>query len=116
MISNCPVCHAEFNANGNRRYCTIMCYKKNQARIIKEAMITRAAEFAAWKTKNGCSRCGYSKCAGAIDLHHPEHDPIRSLTLGHRFGSKKNLEELSKCILLCANCHREVHHEERKLT
>lgn len=58
-----------------------------------------------------CEICGYDRCHDALDFHH--RDPGRK-----EFGiSQKGLTrswkrvkaELKKCILLCANCHREVH-------
>lgn len=60
-----------------------------------------------------CVRCGYSKCVEALEFHH--RDPTQkdfSLSykgLYRRFDVAK--QELEKCDLLCANCHREVHVE-----
>lgn len=64
-----------------------------------------------------CAICGYKKHLGALQFHHsnPEdkcfeinckliHDTkFRSLT------NKQIAEEMNKCILLCANCHIELH-------
>lgn len=57
-----------------------------------------------------CERCGYSKCRAALEWHH--RDPSeKEFSIGNRRG--KNIEELrtetNKCLLLCANCHREEH-------
>ena len=60
-----------------------------------------------------CVRCGYDKYMGALEFHHL--DPTKKdYTLAHlkvtNFHDKiKN--ELDKCILVCANCHREIHNE-----
>lgn len=62
---------------------------------------------------NGCAVCGYDKCNAALDFHHvnPE-DKKFQLTIDKM--SKKDLaDEFNKCILLCANCHREIHEEVR---
>ena len=59
---------------------------------------------------NGCAICGYNKCDNALEFHHTNpRDKIFSIgTLrGHL------AEELNKCILLCANCHKEIHSEEK---
>lgn len=57
-----------------------------------------------------CQVCGYSKFQGALDLHHL--DPRKKLFgIGDK-GYTRSWEmvkaELDKCILVCANCHREL--------
>jgi hypothetical protein len=58
-----------------------------------------------------CNRCGYSKCLGALEFHHL--DPSEkdfSLSNFKRYTFNEIIrEELDKCVLLCSNCHREVH-------
>ena len=57
-----------------------------------------------------CSVCGYNKCIQALDAHHinPEEKEL-TLSENHNIATIKILEELKKCTLLCANCHREYH-------
>jgi hypothetical protein len=59
-----------------------------------------------------CCNCGYNKCHAALELHHL--DPLqKKFTFGAIRSSPKSwatiVEELRKCVLLCANCHREFH-------
>lgn len=59
-----------------------------------------------------CQICSYNKCNDALEFHHL--DPLeKDFSLGAIRANPKNWEtikkELEKCILLCANCHREVH-------
>ena len=57
-----------------------------------------------------CSICGYNKCIDALEFHH--RDPTQkdiSIGSGYTYSIKKLLEEIEKCDLLCANCHREIH-------
>lgn len=57
-----------------------------------------------------CSKCGYSKCLDALDFHHV--DPNKKLyNIGglHNTTKKNILIEVKKCILICSNCHRELH-------
>lgn len=60
-----------------------------------------------------CERCGYDRCIDAFDFHHT--DPTQKdfgISSGGLTRSWKRIqEELDKCVVLCANCHREVHAE-----
>lgn len=59
-----------------------------------------------------CNRCGYSKCLDALDFHHVDSS-TKSFGLGGARGSIRGwaylVEEVEKCVLLCSNCHRELH-------
>lgn len=58
-----------------------------------------------------CSKCGYSKCIQALHFHHIDPNS-KKFTISHSWktGSEKRiLEEISKCDILCANCHAEEH-------
>jgi predicted HNH restriction endonuclease len=56
-----------------------------------------------------CQICGYDKSVNAFDFHHI--DPLeKDFTISDRMTSWAAIEsELKKVVLLCANCHREVH-------
>jgi 5-methylcytosine-specific restriction endonuclease McrA len=57
-----------------------------------------------------CQICGYNKCNAALELHHLKKED-KSFGIGDKGYTRswaKVQEELDKCILLCANCHREV--------
>ena len=60
---------------------------------------------------NGCAICGYNECAPALDFHHANEEDkkftINSYSMTYK--SERIIEELNKCILLCANCHRKIH-------
>lgn len=61
----------------------------------------------------GCQKCG-EKDPSCLDFHH--RDP--STKEGHigefrRFGKARLLAEIAKCDVLCANCHRKHHRDER---
>lgn len=57
-----------------------------------------------------CSKCGYSKCNRALVFHHL--DPAKKdfqISGSHSFAWEKIKTELDKCVLLCSNCHMELH-------
>lgn len=65
------------------------------------------------KYKGGkCHFCGYNKCIEALDFHHIEENGEKNFSIGHKGYTRswtRVKEELDKCILVCANCHREIH-------
>lgn len=63
-----------------------------------------------------CCICGYNKCTEALDFHHldkseKEESPSYIIM---RWSFEKAKKELDKCILVCANCHREIHANEKE--
>lgn len=57
-----------------------------------------------------CQKCGYNKCDAAFDFHHKKGIKEGDMSRLFKEASKKKLlKEAKKCILLCANCHRELH-------
>jgi len=63
-----------------------------------------------------CEHCGYSKCVGALHFHHldPKEKDFGIASKGYTRSWEKVKIELDKCILVCANCHSEIHHEESR--
>jgi predicted HNH restriction endonuclease len=64
-----------------------------------------------------CEKCGYDKYNGALDFHHidpNEKDFTISHVKAYSFDDKIK-KELDKCILVCSNCHREIHREEYRI-
>jgi len=57
-----------------------------------------------------CSICGYNKNIAAMEFHHinPEYKEY-SWTKMRLLKWGEIVEELKKCVLLCSNCHRELH-------
>jgi len=64
----------------------------------------RLKELAVEKKGGKCTFCGYNRYLGALDFHHLE---------GKDFGLTRSwakvAKELEKCVLVCSNCHREIH-------
>ncbi len=60
-----------------------------------------------------CEKCGYNKSLAALEFHHLDANKkdFAISTKGYTQSWNKVQEELDKCILVCANCHREIHDE-----
>ncbi len=58
-----------------------------------------------------CMICGYDRCPGALDFHHrdPKQKEFGLSDRGLTRSWEKTKKEIDKCVLICANCHREVH-------
>lgn len=68
-----------------------------------------------YKESRGCSRCGVRDYR-ILDFHH-ENEETKLFTIGgfrRSVGFKRITNEVKKCIVLCANCHRILHDEQRK--
>ena len=88
-----PSCKACFNGQINKK-----------AQEIKR----KAIEYKGGK----CNQCSYDKCQSALEFHHlnpseKDYSISEVLTKAVNFDALKI--ELDKCMLLCANCHREAH-------
>lgn len=72
----------------------------------------RALKRMAVDYKGGCcERCGYSRYLGALEFHHKDPSE-KEFTIGsvkNKSISDEIKSELDKCMLVCANCHRELH-------
>jgi hypothetical protein len=58
-----------------------------------------------------CAFCGYAKCQAALEFHHVNSE-IKEFGINMLKRTKFNdsiKKELDKCLLVCANCHREIH-------
>ncbi len=67
------------------------------------------------KKAGACIRCGIADYR-VLDYHH--RDPGQkeiglSWAWKQRIGKQATLDEIAKCDLICANCHRILHWEER---
>jgi hypothetical protein len=77
----------------------------------------KAMEYAGKK----CQKCGYDKCFRALHFHHIDPKSKEFAIFEGRPGYKKTRSweklkvEIDKCILLCSNCHMELHNEDEKI-
>lgn len=58
-----------------------------------------------------CQICGYDKCQRALSFHHvdPKKKEFELSAKGLTRSWEKIQNEIKKCVLVCANCHMEIH-------
>lgn len=101
------LCNHYHVKNQNRYRCTKCQAESVQRR--REKLKILAIEY-----KGGCcERCGYNKCVRALEFHHtdPSQKDFGIGAEGQTRSFERIKAELDKCILVCSNCHREIHHE-----
>lgn len=58
-----------------------------------------------------CEKCGYDRCNSALEFHHLDPNEKDFGIGSYSILSWEKIKlELDKCIMVCANCHREIHH------
>lgn len=104
----CKLCKRVYFYNRKKGHTTTIC-NSCMANRKKCERKKKALEYKG----NKCSICGYDKYTGALQFHHV--DPSKkdfSLSGNHGRSWEKYKIELDKCVILCANCHAELHSEE----
>jgi len=128
MIYFCSFCGAEYTTRGNsnKKYCSRSCKEKARAKRVrdnnpnynKEKYERRKTNIKPLfdKVKVECAHCGNNDTR-VLDFHHinPETKSFE-LSKWTAHTRKEIEEEINKCIILCANCHRIVHYEDRNLS
>lgn len=92
-------------------------YGKNRAVYLSKAKRSnrrRRDWFIEIKSSLSCSACGESHIA-TLDFHHVAggKDFNLSSKIARGFSKATILAEMAKCIVLCANCHRKLHYNQR---
>jgi hypothetical protein len=93
-------------------------YEKNKATVIAASAASAKAykdQWRSFKATLSCVQCGQNHPA-TFDFHHVDsstkEESVNKLIKNRAF--KRAMEEVKKCVVLCANCHRIHHHNERQ--
>lgn len=110
----CPKCNTKKPLNefydkrgkiGGSGYCKICTNNETYKRSIN--LKQKCVEY-----KGGCCEiCGYNKSNSALQFHHlkPNEKKFNISEYRTRAFSDEIKKELDKCMLVCANCHFEIH-------
>lgn len=65
----------------------------------------------------GCIKCGETR-SGCLDFHH--RDPAtKEFQIGKgvlaQYAKERIAREIAKCDILCSNCHRQFHYDDREI-
>lgn len=96
---------------GGLQFCSNKCRIARKKESQEKARLQKKKKLECYKLKHGCKRCGYSLCTAALDFHRLDSRAKKTALNQASWSpnSKKVKEELKKCILLCKNCHSEIH-------
>jgi hypothetical protein len=89
-----------------RHFCSPQCKNKYYVARRRKRLKQEAVEY-----KGGqCILCGYNHCDDALVFHHIDGDKNFGIAArGYTRSWSAVKEELDKCIMVCANCHAEIH-------
>ena len=94
-------------------------YERHGEKVRKE-VAQRKADLIAWyvelKKTLKCEKCGENRYY-CLEFHHSdpnEKEMMISVMPNSGYSKERILREIEKCIVLCANCHKEAHFRENK--
>ena len=94
------------SAGNDYTYLYYHCRKCSSLLVTKEQK-RKGEILRRFKRRKGCVKCGYNEHGTALQFDHLDPSTKRHKTQGVSMGwSWKGIkEEISKCQILCANCH-----------
>lgn len=100
-----------YERKNNPRYIAIQKKANAKMRASRRVLINQLKD-------GGCNMCGYNKNYSALQFHHINQDAKEYVISDlYRIGNINKLkEEIKKCVLVCANCHAEIHRPDMMRT
>jgi len=92
-------------------------YQENKSKYAESSKSARLAKknwYSQLMEDKFCQDCGETDTI-VLEWHHidPSKKDMSIADMLTRRGKKTILEEIEKCVCLCANCHRRLHHRLR---
>lgn len=111
----CGASHVSEFVRGNQYECRSCSNGRKRCSLsrkirLKKQMVEYKGGCCQHLKPNG-EKCGYKSCLAALDFHHLDpsaKDP--NCKRMWRWGVARIKAELDKCVLVCKNCHMEMHH------
>lgn len=108
---NCSADNLVWSKNNKESISEEEALRRKRASYVKKVTKKRKQlkEKAVEYKGGSCILCGYNRCLAALDFHHLDRSK-KDFKLSDMYSKswKSVLEELDKCVLVCANCHREI--------
>ena len=101
---SCKSCHAEYTRSHYLK--SKDQYKERNTRRRKEAR-----DYVTNFKKNNQCQCGEDRW-WVLEFHHPNKDKEGNVSNLVNSGIAAVKREIDKCIVLCANCHKDLHYKE----
>ena len=91
--------------SANQRQCCYDCMPDGK-------QLSRGMFLAKLKEVRGgkCIKCGYNKCIAALEFHHIDPSKKDFTISNCDLKLLDAIKESKKCVLLCSNCHKELHY------
>lgn len=104
----CKKCHSEYRKKH---------YEENKKKYIKKARVytdSVVSWFLDYKKTLICEACGDDRY-WVLDFHHIDPTKKEKTVSSFIRGASKNkaMEEIKKCKVLCSNCHRDFHYNNK---
>lgn len=121
MWLDCSYCGKDFQDNKRRIYCDDCIARHKKEPLPKSSttmrMIRNRQFVTNYKKDKECDNCGYNKYPEILDFHH-KNKSEKVGTINRLMKGLKSIymiqKEIEKCLLICPNCHRELHLLEQK--
>lgn len=107
--SRCKTCQSKID----RAYYLSNAVRRQAIRARAKEDIYKARDYIkTYKQTHCCEKCGENRYF-LLDFHHIDNNKEKELSKVTSWSIKRIQKEIDKCAILCANCHRDFHWQEK---